>query len=92
MKEKRGSSFIESTFVLMVASIVVKLIGAFYSIPLTNLYGAAGTGCGAEAMQAQGAAMCGGACCVSRAPMLRRPLDGAECSMWLPQSSGAPVV
>lgn len=28
----------------MVASIVVKLIGAFYSIPLTNLYGAAGTG------------------------------------------------
>ena len=44
MKEKRGSSFIESTFVLMVASIVVKLIGAFYSIPLTNLYGAAGTG------------------------------------------------
>lgn len=44
MKEKRGSSFIESTVVLMIASIVVKLIGAFFSIPLTNLYGAEGTG------------------------------------------------
>ena len=44
LKKSRGSSFIESTLVLMIASVVVKLIGAFYSIPLTNLYGAAGTG------------------------------------------------
>ncbi len=44
MNEKRGSSFIESTVVLMIASVVVKLIGAFFSIPLTNLYGAEGTG------------------------------------------------
>jgi len=41
--KKQGGSFMESTLVLMIASIVVKVIGAFFSIPLTNLYGAEGT-------------------------------------------------
>lgn len=44
LKAKSGGSFIESTFVMMLASVVVKVIGAFFSIPLTNLYGAEGTG------------------------------------------------
>ena len=44
MKKKSGASFIQSAAILMAASIVVKLIGALFSIPLTNIYGADGTG------------------------------------------------
>ena len=44
LKREKSSSFFQSTFVLMLASIIVKVIGALFSIPLTNLYGADGTG------------------------------------------------
>lgn len=44
LKKEKTSSFFQSTFVLMLASIIVKVIGAMFSIPLTNLYGADGTG------------------------------------------------
>ena len=44
MNSDKTSSFFQSTFVLMIASIIVKVIGALFSIPLTNLYGADGTG------------------------------------------------
>ena len=44
IKSEKTASFFKSTFVLMLASIIVKVIGALFSIPLTNLYGADGTG------------------------------------------------
>ena len=44
MRKSRSTGFFESTLVLMVSSIIVKVIGAFFTIPLTNLYGADGTG------------------------------------------------
>jgi len=44
LKKNRSTGFFESTFVLMLSSIIVKVIGAFFTIPLTNLYGADGTG------------------------------------------------
>ena len=44
-REKNGSgSFMQNTVILMVASIVVKVIGAFFKVPLINLYGADGSG------------------------------------------------
>ncbi|MBQ7625199.1 MAG: polysaccharide biosynthesis protein, partial [Clostridia bacterium] len=44
MKRNKSESFLQSTMVLMAASIIVKIIGALFSIPLTNLYGADGNG------------------------------------------------
>lgn len=44
MRKNRSTGFFESTMVLMLSSIIVKVIGAFFTIPLTNLYGADGTG------------------------------------------------
>ena len=44
MRKSRSTGFFESTLVLMISSIIVKVIGAFFTIPLTNLYGADGTG------------------------------------------------
>ncbi|MBQ9534783.1 MAG: polysaccharide biosynthesis protein [Clostridia bacterium] len=43
MKKAKSGNFIQSTFILMAASIIVKVIGALFSVPLTNLYGADGT-------------------------------------------------
>ncbi len=44
MKKSRSGGFLQSTMILMAASIIVKIIGALFSIPLTNLYGADGNG------------------------------------------------
>lgn len=44
MPNKKAASFIEGALILMVANVVVKIIGAFYKIPLTNLIGASGMG------------------------------------------------
>jgi len=43
-KKQRSKSFIESTFVLVLANAIVKVIGACFSIPLTNLIGGDGNG------------------------------------------------
>ena len=42
MSRQKSGSFLGGTFVLMLSGIVVKVIGAFFSIPLANLYGADG--------------------------------------------------
>lgn len=42
MSERKNNTFFGGTLILMLSGIVVKLIGAFFSIPLANLYGADG--------------------------------------------------
>ena len=42
MNRQKSGSFLGGTFILMVSGILVKVIGAFFSIPLANLYGADG--------------------------------------------------
>ena len=42
LSRQKSGSFLGGTFVLMLSGIVVKVIGAFFSIPLANLYGADG--------------------------------------------------
>lgn len=42
LNRQKSGSFLGGTFVLMLSGIVVKVIGAFFSIPLANLYGADG--------------------------------------------------
>ncbi len=42
MNSQKNSSFLGGTFLLMASGILVKVIGAFFSIPLANLYGADG--------------------------------------------------
>lgn len=42
MSRQKSGSFLGGTFLLMLSGIVVKVIGAFFSIPLANLYGADG--------------------------------------------------
>ena len=43
-KKQKSKSFIESTIVLVLANAIVKVIGACFSIPLTNLIGGDGNG------------------------------------------------
>ncbi|MBQ3533842.1 MAG: polysaccharide biosynthesis protein [Clostridia bacterium] len=42
MSRQNNQSFFGGTLVLMISGILVKIIGAFFSIPLANLYGADG--------------------------------------------------
>ena len=42
LSRQKSGSFLGGTFLLMLSGIVVKVIGAFFSIPLANLYGADG--------------------------------------------------
>lgn len=42
MSRQKSGSFLGGTFLLMLSGIMVKVIGAFFSIPLANLYGADG--------------------------------------------------
>ncbi|MBQ7491594.1 MAG: polysaccharide biosynthesis protein [Clostridia bacterium] len=42
MNERKQGTFFGGTLLLMLAGVLVKLIGAFFSIPLANLYGADG--------------------------------------------------
>ena len=42
MSRQNNRSFFGGTLVLMLSGILVKVIGAFFSIPLANLYGADG--------------------------------------------------
>lgn len=44
MKKTIGQSFIKGTFILIFANILVKIIGAIYKLPLTNLIGKEGIG------------------------------------------------
>ena len=43
-KETKQQSFLQGTFVLLVATMLAKVIGAIYRIPLTNLLGSRGMG------------------------------------------------
>ena len=43
-KKQKSRSFIESTFLLVFANAIVKVIGACFTIPLTNLIGGDGNG------------------------------------------------
>ena len=38
-KKSKGQSFLQGAFIMMAASLVVKVIGAFFQIPLQNLIG-----------------------------------------------------
>ena len=42
MSRQKNQNFFSGTLVLMISGILVKVIGAFFSIPLANLYGADG--------------------------------------------------
>lgn len=42
MSERKNNTFFGGTLILMLSGVLVKLIGAFFSIPLANLYGADG--------------------------------------------------
>lgn len=42
MSRQKAENFMKGTLILTMASILVKVIGALFSIPLTNLYGAEG--------------------------------------------------
>ena len=42
LSRQKSGSFLGGTFLLMLSGSVVKVIGAFFSIPLANLYGADG--------------------------------------------------
>lgn len=44
MKKSRSSSFFEGAFILVVSNAIVKVIGAFFSIPITNMIGGDGNG------------------------------------------------
>lgn len=44
MAEKRGQSFLGGAAVLIAGTMLVKIIGAFFKIPLTNIIGGAGMG------------------------------------------------
>ena len=44
MAEKRGQSFLGGAAVLIAGTMLVKIIGAFFKIPLTNIVGGAGMG------------------------------------------------
>ena len=44
MAEKRGQSFLGGAAVLIAGTLLVKIIGAFFKIPLTNIVGGAGMG------------------------------------------------
>ena len=43
MSKQRTENFMQGTLILSLASILVKVIGALFTIPLSNLYGADGT-------------------------------------------------
>ncbi len=43
MSKQRTENFLQGTLILSLASILVKVIGALFTIPLSNLYGADGT-------------------------------------------------
>ena len=40
--EKKGTSFIAGAFILTLAAVFVKIIGALFKVPLQNLYGGEG--------------------------------------------------
>ena len=44
MKPQQPQSFLRGAFILAVAGLVVKLLGAFYRIPFTRLVGSEGVG------------------------------------------------
>lgn len=44
MSKRAGQSFLHGALILVAATVIVKLIGAFFKIPLTNLIGGTGMG------------------------------------------------
>ena len=42
MEQRRGHGYLYGTMVLAVGTVIVKLIGVFFKIPLTNILGGVG--------------------------------------------------